>query len=76
MAVVVSAIAVAGLAVALGGWLRGPVALAARVVMGAGSIVLLYLEPLWIAIGLGLVALGLALHFVLSRGDARPDHGS
>jgi TRAP transporter 4TM/12TM fusion protein len=75
VAVVVSSIAVAGLAVALGGWLRGPVALPARLVTGAGSIVLLYLEPLWIAIGLALVAVGLALHFVLSRGAPRPDDG-
>jgi TRAP-type uncharacterized transport system fused permease subunit len=75
LAVAVSAVAVAGLAVALGGWLRGSVALPARVVTGVGSIVLLYLEPLWIAIGLGLVVAGLALHFVLSRGAPRPDDG-
>jgi TRAP-type uncharacterized transport system fused permease subunit len=76
LAVAVSAVAVAGLAVALGGWLRGPVALPARIVTGVGSIVLLYLEPLWIVIGLGLVAAGLAMHFVLSRGAPRPDDGS
>ena len=78
VAIVVSAVAVAGLAVALGGWLRGPVGVPARVLAGAGSVLLLYLEPLWIAIGLGVLALGLVLHFVLSRDapeTARPHDG-
>ncbi len=73
LATVVSAAAVAGLAVALGGWLRGPVATPVRVLAGAGSIVLLYLEPLWIAIGLGLLAVALAAHFVLSGRGPRPN---
>jgi TRAP transporter 4TM/12TM fusion protein len=72
VATVVSAVAVAGLAVALGGWLRGPVGVPARVLAAAGSILLLYLEPLWIAIGLGVLALGLVVHFVLSRGGPDP----
>jgi TRAP transporter 4TM/12TM fusion protein len=72
VATVVSVVAVAGLAVALGGWLRGPVALPARVLAAAGSILLLYLEPLWIAIGLGVLALGLGVHFVLSPGGPDP----
>ncbi len=63
----VSAVAVAALAVALGGWLRGPVATPVRVLIGAGAVVLLYLEPLWIGIGLALVAVGVAAHLVLSR---------
>ncbi|HWM12399.1 MAG TPA: TRAP transporter fused permease subunit [Solirubrobacteraceae bacterium] len=78
VAIVVSAVAVAGLAVALGGWLRGPVGVPARVLAAAGSVLLLYLEPLWIAIGLGVLALGLVLHFVLSRDapdTARPHDG-
>ena len=75
VAVLVSAVAVAGLAVALGGWLRGPVGVPARVLAGVGSVLLLYLEPLWIAIGLGLVAAALVLHLVLSRGAPRADHG-
>ena len=45
--------AVAALAVALGGWLRGPVSVPVRVLSGVGALILLYLDPLWIAIGLG-----------------------
>jgi TRAP-type uncharacterized transport system fused permease subunit len=71
LAAAVSAVAVAGLAVALGGWLRGPVAMPIRVLAGAGSIVLLYLEPLWIGIGLAVLAVALVAHLVLSRGDSR-----
>jgi TRAP-type uncharacterized transport system fused permease subunit len=67
----VSAVAVAGLAVALGGHLRGPVAIPLRVLAGAGSIVLLYLEPLWIGIGLAVLAVALVAHLVLSRGGSR-----
>jgi TRAP transporter 4TM/12TM fusion protein len=76
VACVVSVAAVAGLAVALGGWLRGPVGVPARALAGAGSILLLYLEPLWIAIGLALLAAALVLHLVLSRGGPRPDQRS
>ena len=75
VACLVSAVAVAGLAVALGGWLRGPVGRPARVLAGVGSVLLLYLEPLWIAIGLGVLAVALVLHVVLSRGAPRADHG-
>ena len=72
LAAAVSAVAVAGLAVALGGWLRGPVAMPIRVLAGAGSIVLLYLEPLWIGIGLALLAVALVAQLVLSRGGPHP----
>ena len=51
IAVAVSAVAVLGLGVALGGWLRGPVPLPLRLLAAAGSVILLYLEPLWIGLG-------------------------
>jgi TRAP transporter 4TM/12TM fusion protein len=67
LAAAVSAIAVAGLAVALGGWLRGDVPLPLRLLAGAGSVVLLYLEPLWIAIGLAALGAAVVAQLVLSR---------
>ena len=67
LAFAVSALAVAGLAVATGAWLLGPARLPERLLCGAAGLVLLYLEPLWIAIGLGLLALGVAVHLVGRR---------
>ncbi len=67
LAFAVSALAVAGLAVATGAWLLGPARIPERVLCGAAGIVLLYLEPLWIAIGLGLLAAGVAVHLVGRR---------
>jgi len=75
LAAAASAAAVAGLAVALGGWLRGPVRLPVRVLAAAGALVLLYLEPLWIGIGAAVLALALALHLALPREPA-PDRGA
>jgi TRAP transporter 4TM/12TM fusion protein len=72
LAVAVSAVAVCGLGVALGGWLRGPVRAPLRVLAGVGSVVLLYLEPLWIGIGLAVLALALAAHLALPRREAPP----
>jgi hypothetical protein len=46
------------------------------VLFGAGAVILLYLDPLWIAIGGGVVAVALVLHFVLSGRGPRPDDGS
>ncbi len=67
LAAVVSAVAVGALAVALGGWLRRPVAMPVRVLIGAGAVLLLYLEPLWIGLGLAVVAVALVAHLLLSR---------
>ena len=67
LAFAVSALAVAGLAVATGAWLLGPARIPERVLCGAAGIVLLYLEPLWIAIGLGLLAAGVVVHLVGRR---------
>ena len=72
IAVPVSMVAVGGLGVALGGWLRGPVRLPLRVLAGAGSVILLYLETTWIIIGLGVLAVALAAHLLLSRPQSPP----
>jgi TRAP transporter 4TM/12TM fusion protein len=70
LVVAVSAVAVAALAVALGGWLRGPASLPVRVLAAAGAVLLLYLEPLWIAIGAGVVAAAFALQLATRRRPA------
>ena len=67
LAFAVSALAVAALAVATGAWLLGPARLPERLLCGAAGLVLLYLEPLWIGIGLGLFAAGVAVHLVGRR---------
>ena len=67
IAVAVSAVAVLGLGVALGGWLRGPVRLPLRLLAGAGSVILLYLEPLWIVIGLAVLGVALAAQLALPK---------
>jgi len=72
LAVAVSAVAVGGLGVALGGWLRGPVRPPLRVLAGAGAVILLYLEPLWIVIGLATLGAALAIHLALPRREAPP----
>ena len=72
LAVAVSALAVCGLGVALGGWLRGPVRIPLRVLAGAGSVVLLYLEPLWILVGLAALGAALAIHLVLPKREPPP----
>ena len=67
IATVTSAAAVAALAVTTGAWLRGPVGWPARVLFGAGALVLLVMEPLFIVTGVVLVAVGLLLHLRLNR---------
>ena len=61
LVIAVSAVAVAALAIALGGWLRGPAGPPVRVLAAAAGLALLYLEPLWVGIGLVLLAAAVAL---------------
>jgi TRAP-type uncharacterized transport system fused permease subunit len=67
VAVAVSAVAVASLAVALGGWLRGPVALPVRALFAAAALLLLYLAPVTILVGLALAAGGVAAQLAVGR---------
>ena len=79
LASLVSAAAVAGLAVALGGWLRGPVRLPLRLVAGAGAVLMLSLEAPWMWIGIAALGVAVAAQLVLSPGGqdpARPDDGT
>jgi TRAP-type uncharacterized transport system fused permease subunit len=67
LAFAVSALAVAGLAVATGAWLVGPARIPERVLCGIAGLILLYLEPLWIGIGLAVLVLGVAVHVIGRR---------
>jgi TRAP transporter 4TM/12TM fusion protein len=74
LVIVVSAVAVCALAIALGGWLRGPAGLPVRVLAAGAGLLLLYLEPLWVGIGLALLAAAVALQLVVRA--ARPTAAS
>ncbi len=69
VAFVVSAAAVAALAIALAGWLRGPAG--PGVLAAAAGVVMLYLEPLRVGIGLGLLAAAVALQLATGGGAGR-----
>ena len=63
----ISIIAVIALGLALEGWLKGEIGIPARIVIGAAALLLLWLEPVVAAVGLAVLALGLALHFATRR---------
>jgi TRAP transporter 4TM/12TM fusion protein len=60
----VSAVAVGALAVATGAWLFGPARVPERVLCAAAGLLLLYLEPFWVGLGVGVLALGVVVHLV------------
>lgn len=64
LALVVSAITVASLAVLFGGWIAGPANWLERSLIGLGSLPLLVMEPIYMMVGGSMVALGLVLHFI------------
>ena len=63
----ISALAVAALAVVTGKWLVGPARLPERVLAGIGAVLLLYLEPTTVLIGLGAVVLAVVVHLAGRR---------
>ena len=71
LALVTSVVAVAALAVATGGWLIGPAKWPERVLLGVGSIPLLVMEPLPMAIGAAAIVAGLLLHLAGRRRGSR-----
>jgi len=64
LAFAASAAGVAALAVALGGWLRGPAGVVVRALAAVAGLLLLYLEPLWVGIGLAVFAAAVALQLL------------
>ncbi|WP_309108641.1 TRAP transporter fused permease subunit [Arthrobacter sp.] len=64
LALGVSLLAVAALAVATGAWMFGPAHWPERVLCGLGSLPLVTLDPLYISIGIALIAVGILVHLV------------
>jgi TRAP-type uncharacterized transport system fused permease subunit len=62
-----AALAVAALAFATGGWLAGPAGPVARGLGLLAGLCLLYLHPVSAAIGAGLLAAAIAVHFATAR---------
>jgi TRAP-type uncharacterized transport system fused permease subunit len=67
LALAVSVVAVAALALATGAWLAGPAGWPERVLAGLAAVLLLYLEPGSIAAGLALAAAAVAVHLLTRR---------
>jgi TRAP-type uncharacterized transport system fused permease subunit len=67
LALAVSVVAVAALAVATGAWLAGPAGWPERVLAGLAAVLLLYLEPGSIGAGLALAAAAVAVHLLIRR---------
>ncbi|MBG0831180.1 TRAP transporter fused permease subunit [Planomonospora sp. ID67723] len=67
LAAAVSALAVAALAVATGGRPEGPAGLPVRVLCGAAAVLLLFLSPVPVLAGAGVLVLAAALHLVLRK---------
>jgi TRAP-type uncharacterized transport system fused permease subunit len=68
----VSVVAVVALAVATGGWLLGPARPPERVLAGLAAPFLLYLEPLTIAVGAGLLVAAVAVHLATRGSGGAP----
>ncbi|WP_104090045.1 MULTISPECIES: TRAP transporter fused permease subunit [unclassified Cryobacterium] len=67
LATVTSLLAVAALAVATGGWLWGPAKLPERLLIGGGALPLVTLSLLPMAIGVGMIVLGIVVHLIGRR---------
>jgi TRAP transporter 4TM/12TM fusion protein len=63
----VGALAVAALAVLTGGWMIRRAGWPERLLCAAAAALLLYLDPVTIAVGAGLLAVALAVHLVMAR---------
>jgi TRAP transporter 4TM/12TM fusion protein len=66
-----AALGVAGLAVATGAWVLGPATLVERALFGLGGLALMVTAPVFIGVGVALMAAGLTLHLVARRRRGR-----
>ncbi|MCS7480848.1 TRAP transporter permease [Umezawaea endophytica] len=64
----VSALGVAALAVVTGGWLISRAGLPERLLCVPAALLLLYLQPITIAVGTGFLAVAVVVHLVLRKG--------
>ncbi|MGH8906017.1 MAG: TRAP transporter fused permease subunit [Egibacteraceae bacterium] len=72
LATAISMLSVAALAILTGGWLLGPAGPLERALAGGAAVALLFLQPVPVLIGLGLLALAFAIHLARrKRGLAR-----
>ncbi|GII57406.1 C4-dicarboxylate ABC transporter permease [Planotetraspora thailandica] len=67
LAVAVSCLAVAALAVATGGWMLGPAGLLERALCAVAAVLLLVLSPVPVIAGLAVAVLALGVHLVLRK---------
>lgn len=65
----VSALGVAVLAVVTTGWLIGPAKMPVRILCVPAALLLLYLQPLSIAIGAGFAVAAVVVHLLLRQKD-------
>jgi TRAP-type uncharacterized transport system fused permease subunit len=63
----VSVLAVLALAAATGGWIVGPARAYERILAFGAALLLLYLEPLTIGVGVALLGVAVAVHLVRRR---------
>lgn len=66
-ALLAASLSVIGLSVGTGAWLRGRARIPERIACAVSGLILLYLEPLWFAVGVSGLLAGVALHLVLRR---------
>jgi TRAP-type uncharacterized transport system fused permease subunit len=64
LTLLVSAVAVGALAVTTGSWLFGPARLPERVLCAVAGLLLLYLEPFWVGVGVAVLVTGIVVHLV------------
>jgi TRAP-type uncharacterized transport system fused permease subunit len=72
LTLLVSALAVGALAVATGAWLVGPARVPERVLCAVAALLLLYLEPFWVGVGIVVLAAGVVVHLLLRRIGDQP----
>lgn len=72
----VSALAVGALAVATGAWFVGPTRVPERVLCAIAGLLLLYLEPFWVGVGVAVLVIGVVVHFIGARIFATASEGA